>query len=361
MVDLKPPTNVLQLQAQLGVFNFYRGYVPHFSSMAKPMYELLKKDRIFSWDDSCQQSYNGIKQAFLKPGLALSLPDPKQTLHLYTDWSKVGIAAILNQRDVNDNETMIGCVSRTLNAAEQNYHAYKGECLAAVYGAKAFRPYLLGVHYYHHTDAKPLLWLLTAKDYVSSQAMRWALLLSEYRFTIVHRPGVHNIADAPSRQPGACMADWAGARIDLDPLPIPVPSVVYSDGLPDTTSYTHEQLTLDLGIFDSKQQRPLSVANLAAAPLFSSMQPAALTPTAMLLQGWQPSSVSPSFSSSYPAQQHQLLFSLMANNETAVDTLLADSVSLLGGVRYPSILIQQTASHQLPGSRSIYSSWQTAV
>lgn len=247
MVDLPVPTSLKQLQAQLGLFNFYRCYIPNFSSIAKPLYQLTRKDVPYEWTDACQQAYDQIKQAFLVPGLALALPDPKQTLHLYTDWSQHGIAAILNQRDSEGKESMIACVSRSLNSAESNYPAYKGECLAAVYGARCFRPYLLGVHYYHHTDAKPLLWLLTAKSSISSQATRWALSLSEYRYTIVHKPGVHNIADVPSRHPGACVADWSGARIDLEHETAPLPPVMFADGTPDLTVYSHEQLAADIG------------------------------------------------------------------------------------------------------------------
>lgn len=185
MVDLPAPTTVMQLQAQLGLFNFYGCYVPWFSIIAKPLYELLTENQPFLWTDACQAAYDSIKQAFLQPGLALQLPDPKQTKHLYTDWSQTGIAAILNQRDEHGNESMIGCVSRTLNKAEQAYLAYKGECLAAVFGARAFRPYLLGEHYYHHTDANVVV--ADCEAPISSQATRWALMLSEYCYTIVHR------------------------------------------------------------------------------------------------------------------------------------------------------------------------------
>ena len=338
MVALPPPSNVKQLQQQMGLFNFYRGYIPHFSVIAKPLYDLLKAGAAFVWSDACDRAYNSIKQAFLKPGLAVRLPDPKQTLHLYTDWSQQGIAAILNQRDVDGNESMIGCVSRTLNAAEQNYPAYKGECLAAVYGAKAFRPYLINTHYYHHTDAKPLLWLLTAKDYLSSQAMRWALLLSEYRFTIVHRPGVHNIADAPSRQPGACAVDWTGARIDFELPTIAVPPVVFHDGTADTTVYTHEALSYELGIrMHSKGNKsgptagtvPMVAAAAAAfTPAEDLITTQQQTPSAMLLLCQQSGSSS---SSSISQLQHDILYGLLASNDTALDPFTSDAVSLLGG------------------------------
>jgi hypothetical protein len=34
---------------------------------------------------------------------------------------------------------MVACASRSLNAAEQNYPAWKGEMMAAVWGVKMYR------------------------------------------------------------------------------------------------------------------------------------------------------------------------------------------------------------------------------
>jgi hypothetical protein len=120
-------------------------------------------------------------------------------------------------------------VSRTLNPAERNYAAWKGELLAAVYGIKAFRPYLLGQQFQLITDHRALLWLLTHKHPVGQQA-RWLLSLSEYQFSLVHRAGADNPADAPSREPLACMAGWNGSRLDSGEESCALPQVFLDSG-----------------------------------------------------------------------------------------------------------------------------------
>jgi hypothetical protein len=142
IASLQPPTSVNRLQAHLGLFNYYRCYVKDFSRLAQPLYTLLRKGAAFVWGESQDAAYNALKQQLCRTGNALRLPVAGRAFHLYVDWSKQGIAAVLNQRDVDGNEYMVACASRSLNAAEQNYPAWKGEMLAAVWGIKHFRPYL---------------------------------------------------------------------------------------------------------------------------------------------------------------------------------------------------------------------------
>jgi len=78
--------------------------------------------------------------------------------------------------------------------------------------------------------------------------MRWTLALQEYRFTIVHRAGILNPANVPSREPLLCAANSTGSRLDEHALLWPLPTVLHNDFTPDLTPYTHEGLTQDLGI-----------------------------------------------------------------------------------------------------------------
>eukprot|EP00775_Hariotina_reticulata_P014908 gene14908-biopygen17250 len=197
---LEPPTSVKRLQAHLGLFNYYRAFVPGFSRIAQPLYKLTAKDVVWEWTDACQQAFDELKDALCTPGLALRQPDPSRPFHLFTDWSQTGLAAVLQQKTDDDTQYLVACASRSLNAAERNYPAWKGEMLAAVWGVRSFRPYLHAREFYLHTDHRPLLWLLTHKAAVGQQ-MRWILSLQEYRFTLVHRAGVLNPADVPSREP----------------------------------------------------------------------------------------------------------------------------------------------------------------
>jgi predicted XRE-type DNA-binding protein len=263
---LPKPTAADQVRSVMGMIGFYRGYVPSFSKIAKQLNSLLKKGSVFEWGEEHAEAYQQIKTALTTPGLVLRHLVPDMPFHLYTDWSTHGIAAVLNQRDDEGNEYMVACISRSLNEHERRYEAWKGEALAAVWGVKTFRPYLHGVHFHLHTDHRPLLWLLTAKEPTGQQA-RWILSLQDYQFSIVHRPGASNIADMPSRCPQATTVDVTGARMhsSSDPLLHPLPLVLHADGTTDTTHYTRDLLNRDRTASLGAEHHPATAALLMAA------------------------------------------------------------------------------------------------
>eukprot|EP00882_Tetradesmus_deserticola_P002735 GHRQ01002908.1.p1 GENE.GHRQ01002908.1~~GHRQ01002908.1.p1 ORF type:complete len:1949 (-),score=411.99 GHRQ01002908.1:1876-7140(-) len=244
MQALPQPTSADQVRSYLGVLGFYRCYVPNYSSIAAPLNALLKKNIRFDWTPECDAAYTELKSALTTPGLALHHPDPDLPFHLFTDWSVTGIAAVLNQRDKDGNWRLVAAVSRSLSPQEKRYEAWRGEALAAVYGVKMLRSYLWGVHFYLHTDHRALLWILTQKEPVG-QTARWVLSLQDHTFSLVHRPGAKNPADAPSRYPQATTVDPSGARMDKageEPCQL-LPPVLQPDLAPDATAYTAAMLT----------------------------------------------------------------------------------------------------------------------
>ena len=60
------PDTVKQTQGFLGFGNFYRRFIHHFSEIAKPLNELLKKDRKFDWSNECQKAFDKLKRCFTK-------------------------------------------------------------------------------------------------------------------------------------------------------------------------------------------------------------------------------------------------------------------------------------------------------
>jgi hypothetical protein len=265
--DLPDPSSVEQVRSVLGIMGFYRCYVPNFSIISEALRRMLKKDARFEWGTAQQGTYAGLKSALMTDGLVLKHPDPKLSYHLYTDWSTHGIAAVLNQREEDGTEYMVACVSCSLNEHERRYEAWKGEALAAVWGVKTFRPYLHGVeHFFLHSDHRPLLWMLTAKE-PTGQQPRWILSLQDYCFSIVHRPGVRNIADLPSRFPQSTVLDATGARLNAtaDPLHHPLPTVLLPDCKTtsiDSTDYTCELLQQQRLLPSGGDMHPIAAAAL---------------------------------------------------------------------------------------------------
>jgi len=78
--------------------------------------------------------------------------------------------------------------------------------LALVWATKYFKCYLFGAKFVARTDHAALTYLKNFAD-SSFRLMRWSLKLSEFDFTVEHRPGT-KIAhvDALSRHVGAVMS-----------------------------------------------------------------------------------------------------------------------------------------------------------
>ena len=74
----------------------------------------------------------------------LRRPDVSRAFQLHTDWSAVGLGAVLTQKDEEGKEYVVAYASRSNNSAESNYSSYEGEALAAIWTIAHFRPYLYG-------------------------------------------------------------------------------------------------------------------------------------------------------------------------------------------------------------------------
>ena len=265
MANLLAPSNVQQLQSVLGLLNCYRCYIQRFSATAKPLHKLLQKDEPFVWGDDQQQAFDVLKAQLCTEGLVLRRADPQRGFILHTDWSQLGLGAVLAQLDDDGNEHMVACASRSLNVHERNYTPWKGELLAVVWGVKMFRPWLHGRHFEIVTDHQPLLWLLQQPNPVGQHA-RWVLALQEYEFHVRHRPGITHInADVLSRSPLPSSVDGTGARLDedTDPVTCPIPKVVFGPVGTGTAEHLPEdQLPRELP--PEQQQVRRSAASRAA-------------------------------------------------------------------------------------------------
>ncbi len=197
-----PPKNMKQVQQYLGICNYYRRFIQDYAKMAKPMFNLLKTDKEFKWDDEAQISFDNLKKALVSYPI-LRQPDWERPFQLFTDASGFALGAVLSQRCPKTNqEYACAYASRLLKGAEMHYGITEKECLAVVWAIRQFRVYLLGSHSFEViTDHSALAWLINIKD-PTGRLARWAVYLQAYEFTIVHRKGIiHCNADTLSRPP----------------------------------------------------------------------------------------------------------------------------------------------------------------
>ncbi len=138
---------------------------------------------------------------------------------LHTDQSALGIGVILGQLDEEGKEYVIAYAFRSNNKAESNYFSYEGECLAVVWVVIHFKPYLYGTNFTLYTDHQLIKWLMT-NDKLISKLARWALILQEYEFKVIHQSGItHQNMDIMSWKPLTTFEDFFEAKQDFDQIP----------------------------------------------------------------------------------------------------------------------------------------------
>ena len=186
-----PPQTKKQLRSFLGLASFYRRYVPNFAAVTCPLTDATKNGRPNKvvWDDALEKAFNYVKQ-ILTSEPVLRLPDFEKTFILATDASDTGLGAVL-QQEHDEIKYPVMYLSKKLLPREKNYSVVERECLALVWAVKTLNTYLLGREFIIDTDHAPLLYLNRAKS-ENGRLMRWALLLSQYRFTLRSVKGSDN-------------------------------------------------------------------------------------------------------------------------------------------------------------------------
>ncbi|KAE8220768.1 hypothetical protein CF326_g8690 [Tilletia indica] len=126
---LSPPRTLQDLYHVLGLFGYYRAFIPRFAEIASPLTRLTRGWRYerrgdrtvlvnpsgdstpankvgLEWGPEQQQSFAALKAAVATPP-TLAHPDPSRPYVLYVDASKLAFAAILHQVHVTDSPSIV--------------------------------------------------------------------------------------------------------------------------------------------------------------------------------------------------------------------------------------------------------------
>ncbi|TFY52449.1 hypothetical protein EVJ58_g10011 [Rhodofomes roseus] len=255
VTELARPQRVSDLQTFLGMTVYFSSYIPYYSFIASPLFELLRKDKKWEWSADCENAWQRAKES-LQSAPVLAHASPGQPYRLYTDASDIALGACLQQvqpiqvrdlrgtraydrlakahrdgvsppslvtklsKKIDDTpepepwsstlddttvyvERVIAYWSRSCKPAERNYSATEREALAAKEGLVRFQPFIEGEKVTLITDHAALQWARTYEN-ANRRLAAWGAVFAAYLpdLDIVHRAGrVHSNVDPLSRLP----------------------------------------------------------------------------------------------------------------------------------------------------------------
>ncbi|XP_055366656.1 retrovirus-related Pol polyprotein from transposon 17.6 isoform X2 [Betta splendens] len=212
--------SVRRIKSFLGMVFYYQHFIPHCSSIAKPLFALTagqkrrgrakinsnsgsyRKLKPSDWTDECEAALSNLKDSLLNC-VVLKHPDFSEPMILSVDASLDGLGAVLSQIPAGEQKARpIAFASKTLSNSQQRYPAHRLEFLALKWSVcEKFSHWLKGHPFTVWTDNNPLTYIMT-KPKLDACEQRWVSKLAPYTFDLKHIPGTKNIvADALSRDP----------------------------------------------------------------------------------------------------------------------------------------------------------------
>ena len=195
------PKDATEVRSLLGVTNFCCRFIPNYATLTAPLRELTKKGKPFVWTNKHDQALEKLRSA-LNCATENTYFDSTKMTEVFTDASPVGIAAVLTQKNHNNQRKIIAYASRSLSATEKNYSQLEREALAIIWACEHFHLYLYGGRFSVITDHQPLVKIFNnPASKPSARLERWSLRLQPYDVVIHYQCGTENPADYLSRHP----------------------------------------------------------------------------------------------------------------------------------------------------------------
>ncbi|CAC5388074.1 unnamed protein product [Mytilus coruscus] len=208
--DYPSPKSVKELRRVVGLLNWFRKYIPNFSSEIEPMTKLLRKNMKFRWSAEQENAFQKLKKLLLNSPV-LAFPNYNIPFHLAVDTSSKGIGYVLYQIHTDEHEEdMIRVVrfgSKSLSRWQISYGPTKLELLGMVTAILDCSVYLRGRRFIvecDHQALKPLF----QKQLKGAIYERWIAILQQYNFDLRYKPARDmQVADALSRIPRQDISD----------------------------------------------------------------------------------------------------------------------------------------------------------
>ncbi len=124
------PREKKEVQSFLGFANFYQRFIEGFSQVARPLFDLTKKDVPFRWSPECDVAFEELKKRIVSAPV-LVLPNNRQPFRIKSDSSNFASSGVLQQLSEDNRKWhLVAFLSKSLTPVEWNYNVHDKELLA---------------------------------------------------------------------------------------------------------------------------------------------------------------------------------------------------------------------------------------
>lgn len=208
------PKNTREVHSCVGLFSYFRRFIPSFASIARPLYNLLKKDAVFNFDKKCVGAFETLKRMLMERSVLAIYSESKET-ELHADASSKGNGAVLLQKQDDGLFHPVAYYSKCTTPAEASKHSFELEAMAVARAVKHFETRLRGIPYKIVTDCDAVTAAWKKKD-LNKKIGRWVGDMAGHRYELVWRKGERMAhVDALSRCNAVAMVDANDINLKL--------------------------------------------------------------------------------------------------------------------------------------------------
>ena len=145
-MDLPIPKCVKNIQKFLGLANYYHQFIQGFTTIARLLHDIVKKDQKWEWIERQKEAFRKLKGKFTKE-LVLTVLDLDKKMRMKVDASDYATGKVLSTEYKDERWRPVAYLLKLLNEMERNYEIHNKEMLAVIRGLENWRHLLEGTKF----------------------------------------------------------------------------------------------------------------------------------------------------------------------------------------------------------------------
>ena len=138
VVEWLTPKCVKDVQKFLELANYYHRFIEGFASIARPLHDMVRKDKKWEWTEKQEKAFKELKEQFTKEPV-LAAPDIDKKMRMEVDASDYATGGVLSIECEDGLWRPVAFLSKSLNKIERNYEIHNKEMLAIIRGLEVWR------------------------------------------------------------------------------------------------------------------------------------------------------------------------------------------------------------------------------